>query len=52
MGIHIIKKCILLLFAFISSTVSYTQTAFDFKGTIGKYPVVVSLYGYMSEVER
>lgn len=51
MGIHIIKKCILLLFAFISSTVSYSQTAFDFKRTIGKYPVVVSLYGYISDIE-
>lgn len=39
--------CLFLLTAIMSSA----QTAFDFKGTIGKYPVVVSLYGYMSDIE-
>lgn len=34
-----------------TAIMSSAQTAFDFKGTIGKYPVVVSLYGYVSEVE-
>ena len=39
------------LFAAFSWSISNAQTAFDFKGTIGKYPVVVSLYGYMSDIE-
>ena len=34
-----------------TAIMSSAQTAFDFKGTIGKYPVVVSLYGYVSGVE-
>ena len=38
------------LFAAFSWSISNAQTAFDFKGTIGKYPVVASLYGYMSGV--
>lgn len=41
----------MLSLVIVSSSISYAQIAFDFKGTIGKYPVVVSLYGYMSEVE-
>ena len=47
----IIKIFLSFLFAAFSWSISNAQTAFDFKGTIGKYPVVVSLYGYMSEVE-
>ena len=46
-----VKIFLSFLFVVLSWGVSYAQTAFDFKGTIGKYPVVVSLYGYMSEVE-
>ena len=34
-----------------TAIMSSAQTAFDFKGTIGKYPIVVSLYGYVSGVE-
>ena len=46
-----LKIVLSFLFAAFSWSISNAQTAFDFKGTIGKYPVVVSLYGYMSEVE-
>ena len=47
----IIKIFLSFLFAAFSWNISNAQTAFDFKGTIGKYPVVVSLYGYMSDIE-
>ena len=51
MSTHIFKRFFLLLFVFAFSSISYSQTAFEFKGRIGKYPVVVSLYGYVSGVE-
>lgn len=46
-----VKIFLSFLFVVLSWGVSYAQTAFEFKGTIGKYPVVMALYGYISEVE-
>lgn len=46
-----VKIFLSFLFVVLSWGVSYAQTAFEFKGRIGKYPVVMSLYGYVSGVE-
>ena len=45
------KKYLIICLFLMTAIMSSAQTAFDFKGTIGKYPIVVSLYGYVSGVE-
>ena len=51
MRISKLKIVMLLHLATFSWGISTAQTAFEFKGRIGKYPIVVSLYGYVSGVE-
>lgn len=45
-----LRIILLLIFAAISWKISHAQTGFEFKGTIGKYPVVMYLQGYISGI--